>query len=312
MTRALACVIVLLLAVPALAADPIAALTELRGRRGEVEVKAADRPEWAVAKPLQSLRPGDQLRVSGEGRAVLLFTGGRGTVVVTSANSPFTVVAPATEGLGGRAKSVIGDVTGFLLRQERERTYQSLGTRGIIRAAPPAIVAPRNTRVMPEGLVFEWLGSDRLRYRVRLVGPQGVVWEAADLERKPLAYPASAPALTPGAGYVWELITREHGVQAAQFQVASASDAAAVRDALAELTSGAGSAYPPATLTLMRATVLFQDRFYADARRELAAAIAAAPQEATLHLMLGRVYERIGLRDLATSAFDEADALSGR
>jgi hypothetical protein len=220
------------------------------------------------------------------------------------------VKAGLAEGTGDRAKAILGNVTNFLLGQQRERTYQSLSVRSV-RAQPPIILAPRDTRVLPSGLAFEWAGSDRLKYQVRLLGPQGtVVWEQADLERRPLAYPSSAPALTPGARYTWELTTREHGVQRASFDVASAAEAARVKDALTVLTPASAGGYPPATLALMRAGLLFQETLYADARRELVKAINASPEEATLHLLLGHVYDRTGLKQLAANEFDEAEALS--
>jgi Flp pilus assembly protein TadD len=146
---------------------------------------------------------------------------------------------------------------------------------------------------------------------VRLLGLQGaVVWERADVGRRPLAYPASAPRLTPGARYTWELVTREHGVQKASFEVTSSADATRVTEALGVLTPDGVDGYPPATLALMRAGLLFQESLYADARRELTAGIAAAPEEATLHLLLGHVYDRTGLKRLAAEEFDEAEALA--
>jgi hypothetical protein len=292
------------------AQEPLAVLTEIQLKRGKVEVKPAGQPDWQAPKPLLSLRAGDQVRVVGEGRAVLVFTGGRGSQLVTQSNSPFTVKAGPAEGTGDRAKAILGNVTNFLLGQQRERTYQSLSVRSV-RAQPPIILAPRDTRVLPGTLAFEWAGSDRLKYQVSLLGPQGtVVWEQAGLERRPLAYPSSAPALTPGARYTGELTTREHGVQRASFDVASAAEAARVKDALAVLTPGSAGSYPPATLALMRAGLLFQETLYADARRELVKAISASPEEATLHLLLGHVYDRTGLKQLAANEFDEAEALS--
>ena len=62
----------------------------------------------------------------------------------------------------------------------------------------------------------------------------------------------------------------------------------------------------------MRAGLLFQQRFYADARRELETGIVASPEEPTLYLLLGHVYDRIGLKQQAANAFDEAEALSTR
>ena len=303
-------VAVLLAAAPAWAQEPLAVLTEIQIKRGKVEVKTATDPDWQAPKPLLSLRAGDQVRVTGEGRAVLVFTGGRGTQLVTQSNSPFTVQAQAGDGVTDRARAIMGGVTNFLLGQQREKTYQSLSVRSV-RAQPPVILAPRDSRVLPGGLSFEWTGSDRLKYRVRLLGPQGtVLWEQAELDRKPLAYPAGAPALSPGVRYTWELETKEHGVQRASFDLAQPADATRVKEALASLTPAAAKGYPPATLSLMRAGLLFQETLYADARRELIAAIAASPDEPTLHLLLGHVYDRTGLKGLAANEFDEAEALT--
>jgi hypothetical protein len=304
-------VIVVLLPGLAWAADPVAVLTEIQVRRGQVHVRAVGETEWSAPKPLQSLRPGDQVRVVGDGRAVLVFTGGRGTEIVTQSSSPFTVSAQSDAGATDRVKAVIGGVTNFLLGTQRERTFQSLSVRSV-RPQPPAILAPRDTLVLPGSVVFEWAGSDRLRYKVRVVGAPGVIWQAEDVDRKPLAYPATAPALVPGSRYVWELETKEHGVQAAQFEVASAADASAIRDSLAVLTPATAKGYTPATISLMRAGLLFQQRFYADARRELEAGIATSPDEPTLHLLLGHVYDRTGLKQQAAQEFDEAEALSTR
>jgi len=302
--------VVVLTAALAWAQEPLAVLTEMQIKGGKVEVKTAAEPDWQTPKPLLSLRPGDQVRVTGGGRAVLVFTGGRGTQVVTQTNSPFTVQAQAGDGVSDRAKAVMGNVTTFLLGQQREKTYQSLSVRSV-RAQPPVILAPRDSRVLPGGLNFEWTGSDRLKYRVRLLGPQGnLLWEQPELDRKPLAYPAGAPALTPGVRYTWELDTKEHGVQRASFDVAQPADAARVKEALASLTPATAKGYPPATLSLMRAGLLFQETLYADARRELVTAIATDPEEPTLHLLLGHVYDRIGLKGLAANEFDEAEALT--
>jgi hypothetical protein len=291
------------------AQEPLAVLTELEIKRGKVDVKLAGQPDWQPPKPLLSLRAGDQVRVTGDGRAVLVFTGGRGSQTVTQSNSPFTVQAGRAEGTADRARVVLGNVTSFLVGTQRERTYQSLSVRSV-RAQPPLILAPRDTRVMPGAVTFDWAGSDRLTYQVRLLGPQGVVWEQTEVSRAPLSYPSTGPALAPGSRYTWELITKEHGVQRASFDVAPAADAARVKESLAVLRPGTAGNYPPATLALMRAGLLFQESLYADARQELMRAITVAPEEATLHLLLGHVYDRTGLKQLAANEFDEAEALS--
>ena len=292
------------------AQEPLAVVTEIQVKRGRVEVRTAGAPDWQTPRPLLSLRAGDEVRVIGDGRVVLVFTGGRGTQSVTAGNSPFTVQAQPGDGAADRARTVVGHVTSFLLGQQREATYQSLSVRSV-RAQPPLILSPRDTRVLPGPLEFEWAGSERLKYRVRLLSPEGtVLWEQADLDRGPLAYPASAPALASGARYAWELQTREHGIQRATFEVAPATDAARVTEALAALTTAAARSYPPATRSLLRAALLVQERLYAAARRELVTAIAAEPEEPTLRLLLGQVYDRTGLTQLAADEFAEADGLT--
>ena len=172
---------------PGWAQEPLAVLTEIQIKRGKVEVRSGGGPDWQTPRPLLSLGPGDQVRVTGEARAVLVFTGGRGTQVVTAANSPFTVQAQAGDGVSDRARAIMGNVTSFLLGQQREKTYQSLSVRSV-RAQPPLILAPRDTRVLPGTIAFEWAGSDRLTYRVRVLGQGGgVVWEQGDLQRRTLA-----------------------------------------------------------------------------------------------------------------------------
>jgi hypothetical protein len=350
----------MLLVVPGLArgADPVAVLTEIEISRGKVEV-ASGGTGWSAPKPLQSLRDGDQIRVEGAGRAVLVFTGGRGTQIVDRNNSPYTVRAKSDAGAGDRAKAVIGGVTNFLLGQQRERTYQSLSVRGV----ETTMLGPRgNTKVRPDKVMIEWVGSDTIPYTVRLKakGSSDVVWQQTDIQRAqvkepavapPLTpniktvwevgYPASGTALTPGKRYCVELIpltgdartedqarkrsslasggseaspcdSSTDSVRKGEFEIASAADVAKVRDELALLTPEKAPGYTPATLTLIRGGLLFQHGFYAEARREVEAGIAKAPDEQTLYLLLADIYDRLGLRPRAARAYDEAERLGGR
>ena len=291
-------------------AEPVAVITEIRTSQGQVQVKRAGEAEWKAPLPLLSLRPGDQVRAAGGGQAVLVFTGGRGTQVDSQAISPFTVQAPAMESGGEKLQAVLASVTQFLLGQHKERTYQSLSTRSFRRSS--LILTPRETRLLPGSVTFEWAGSDQIRYAVRVLGPHGVVWEQTGLPRSPFAYPASAPALQSGVSYTWELEARGEPVQRAQFELVSADEAERLRTALNLLGAPSLPGYPGSTVVLMRAGFLFQERLYHEARRELLGGIAIDPDEPTLHLLLGQVYERVGLKDQAAVEFDEAEFLSAR
>jgi tetratricopeptide (TPR) repeat protein len=147
---------------------------------------------------------------------------------------------------------------------------------------------------------------------VRVLGPQGPLWEQADLPRAPLAYPPSAPPLQPGIPYQWQLEVKGFPLQQTEFRLLPPERSAAVRSDLASLDPARLAGYPKNTVLLMRAGYLFEQELYDEARRELQAAIAAEPDEPNLHVMLGNLYEAIGLADLAAEEFDEAQFLSTR
>ena len=90
------------------------------------------------------------------------------------------------------------------------------------------------------------------------------------------------------------------------------TEIAAIRENLAALEPSALPGYPKNTVFLMRAGFLFEQELYADARKELLTALAADPDEPSLHVMLGHIYDRTGLVDLAAEEFDEAEFLTTR
>jgi hypothetical protein len=288
----------------------VAVLTEIRPGQGEVRVKLAGETEWKAPRPLLALRPGDQVRVRGDGRAVVVFAGGRATQVVSQANSPFAIQAPRPATGAERIQGVLGSVTDFLLGQPGDPSYRPLTTRSL--RQQPVIVSPRRTRLLSGPVRLEWHGPDHLRYRIRVIGPEGLVWEQGDLPRQAYEYPGAAPALGPGVRYVWELEARGHPPEQAGFELVPAVEADRIRADLALLQPGTLAGMPPGTVVVLRAGYLVQEALYHEARRELLAGIAADPGEPALHQLLGWVYERTGLPELAAEAFAEARFLSTR
>ena len=308
---ALAGALVLVPAALASAADPVGVLTEIRAERGRVEVKRAGESEWKPAQPLLALRPGDQIRATDDARAALVFTGGRGAQAVSAANSPFTVQAGTAAGASDKVRALVGGVTDFLVGKQKDLAYLPLSVRAV---RPPrmAQLEPRETKLLPGAVTFEWSGSDTLRYKIRVLGPQGILWEQADLPRKPIVYPASAHGLEPGVRYFWQLETDRQPIQQTEFQILAAAEAGRVRASLDILVPASLPGYPPSSVALMRAGYVLRDGLFAAARRELLTALAADPDEPTLHLLLGQVYDTIGLGELAQREFMEARDLTGR
>lgn len=309
--QGLVLVALLSIPVPAAAADTVAVVIELRALNGEVRIKAKDDTLWRAVQPLLALRAGDQVTATGDSRVVLVLTQGRGTRTVTAANSPFTVDAAARSGPAGQPRETLGRVVAFLLGYQKDLRTVPVAVRPIL-PIRVAILSPRDTQVLPGSVTFEWTGWQSLRYRIRVFGPEGVMWEAVDLPRASLSYPDSAPPLRAGVRYVWQLAAPNLPVEQARFEVLSPAEAERVRTTLTLLAgdpSGSGSL---SSVAVLRAGFLLQEGLAADARHELLAAVSADPDEPTIHLLLGHVYEKIGVAELAQREFIEARQLSGR
>jgi hypothetical protein len=290
-----------LLSRPAAGAEPIGVITELHLKDGQVEVKRAAGGEWQAVKPLFAIGAGDQVRATGAARAVLVFVSSQRTTVVTQENSPYVASPPSQPGFGERVKSALT----FLQSTPREPRRKSLAVRSP--DFPVVIVAPRASEVAADGFSLEWLGPASARHTARIVSADGrVLWEKSDVAGGRQAVAPTDVRLAPGH-YRWELESRAYGIQRADFDVATAEAATRVRLAVDAVES---ARYPAGTAAVLKAAAFMHERFFADARRALLQGVAATPEEPTLHLLLGDVYERIGLDNLAASEYDRAEALS--
>ena len=287
-------------------AETAAVITELKPGRGRVEVKAAG-GDWKPARPLLALRAGDMVRASDDAKTAVLLSGGRGTMRIEGPNGAFTVPAAAAAGQGQRARALVEASLGFLAGTTRESSQAVLATRSATR--PPIIVSPRNGRVLPEPLAFEWLGSRFSHYTVRLVGPAGPVVDRREVTCARWSYPADAPPLTAGTRYTLQVVAGSQPAQEAWFEVVDAERAREVASDLAGLEQELGPAVSPTSRAVLRAGLLAREGFLHDARRVVVAGLAADRDEPTLHQLLGDIYTRTGLTDLAAESFDEASYL---
>ena len=318
MSLAIRVLLLLLVAAPFAPAPPVraqsaetaAVITELKPGRGRVEVRPAAGGDWKPARPLLALRVGDQVRTSDNASAVVLLSGGRGTVRIEGVSGAFTVPSAAAAGQGQKARALVEASLGFLAGTTKESSQAVLATRGAAR--PPVIVSPRNGRVLPETLAFEWLGSRFGRYTVRVVGPAGPVVEKREVTGARWEYPADAPALSAGVRYTLQVTASGHPAQDAWFEVVDAERARAVASDLAGLEQELGPSVSSTSRAVLRAGLLAREGFLHDARRVVITALAADRDEPTLHLLLGDLYTRTGLTELAAESFDEAQYLSSK
>jgi hypothetical protein len=309
-TRSLAFLVLVLalLAGPASAqgGETAGLITELKPGRGRVEVRRAGASDWLAATPLLALRPGDAVRATENALAVVVLTGGKGSVKVAAPNASFVVPPPSADSRLQKAQALLAGSLGFLAAGAKEPPQAVLATRAVSR--PPVVVSPRNTRVLPDSLAFEWAGSRLSRWTVRVVGPGGVLVERAGVPGTRFDYPAAAPRLEPGTRYSFQVMGPVHPPQDAWFEILDRGAADAVRADLAALQQALGSV-PAGTLAAVKAGFLARAGLGHDARLVVARALAADPDEPALHLLLSTLYADAGLPDLAAEAYDEAQFL---
>ena len=282
-------------------------ITEIKVRRGKVEMKTAD-ADWHRALPLSALRAGDQVRAVGDASVVVLLTGGRGTILVKAKNSPYTVGAPrADESTAQRARSLLSTSLGFLATGPKEPPKAVTSSRSGNR--PLEILTPRNGLILPDPLTFEWLGDRFSRYRVRITDGSTVVLEHKGVVGARLAYPLDARPLKPGVRYQLQVEVAGSKPAEAWFEIVDEVRAAEVRGRLEQLEASLGRRVSPTSRAAVRAGALAADELFHDARLVVLAALAKDPDEPSLHMLLGNIYLKIGLPRLAAQSLDEAQFL---
>jgi hypothetical protein len=285
-------------------------ITEIKVGRGSVEVRTAG-AGWRPATPLNTLRAGDQVQATGDAAAVVLLAGGRGAVRVDAKSSPYSVPGPQPDdGTMQKARTLLSASLGFLSAGRKEPPKALLSTRGGTRR--PEILTPRNGPVLPDSLVFEWLGSQFSRYTVRVLDPTGVVLERKGVVGARFPYPPDAPALRPGVRYRFQVEALGHPPYEAWFEVLDPARAAAVREDLAQIEAALGPGVSPSSLATIKGGALASDGLYHDARLLALAALARDPDEPALHILLGNLYLKTGLPALGAESLDEAQFLLSR
>ena len=284
--------------------QPIAVITELKFNRGDIQIRTAVGKALERPAVLQSLYPGNIIQTSKDAVAVIFFTDGTRSVTVDEKNPSFEVkvLAAKDSQTGARVK----EVASLLLGKKKPPTYVALAVRG--KAQPPTLLSPRNSKIITDAPTFQWMGMGQQPGTMNVFGPEGVIWSAENINLTKIAYPASAPRLQPDIDYSWAIEKKGFPPSKAPFKLLRPADAQAVKEKLAELSAVPG--LPKTTLAVLKANFLMSKELFHEARELLLEGTAADPDEPTLHFVLGELYDKIGLKDLATDEYGEAEFLS--
>jgi predicted Zn-dependent protease len=124
-----------------------------------------------------------------------------------------------------------------------------------------------------------------------------------------LTYPADATALVPSNRYLVRVTAGGQSPQESWFEVVAPTRAEALRGDLIALDQSLEAGTPDTTRVLLTAGLLAGNGLMHDARRRVLDALSSSPDEPALYQILGTIYERTGLRQQATTAFQEAQLL---
>lgn len=290
--------------------ETLGVVTEVRSAGGKAEIRSVG-GAWHPAGPLQALREGDEVRAQGNASVVVLLGGGRGVIKVDARHSPLVIAAPsAGERRLSKAWTMVANGVRALTTGSGESPTAVISTRSAHRE--PEILTPRNGPVLPQTLVFEWVGSPVSRYTVRVLGPSDEVMQHKTVVSARFQYPAEAPPLQPGVRYRLQVTALNQRLYETTFELLDASRAQAVLTELREIDAELSAHVSPSTLAVARAAVLAAGGLFHDARSVVIAALSRDPDEPVLHALLGSLYTRTGLPQQAAESYSEADSLLSR
>jgi len=278
--------------VPADTGAPAAVLTSCRG---SVTVTRAGGKATAATFGL-SLSDGDEVRTGADAEAEIMFAAGNWVSV--GPNSSMKIKERPGTKEPAKDSDNFEVVSNFLKLKSSEGTSSISGLRSGDKASALVPVAPVQTKVREANPTFTWRIDDpSLELRLTVYNESGVQWQSDIADASSLAYPTSAPALTPGVSYSWTLETSDPMVSpplrttAAFFEVIAPADVATLDEELASID---GEKSGDVTYHLMRASLFFNRGLVEDAIDETETALAADPGNTSLHAILGRLYAETG------------------
>jgi hypothetical protein len=209
-----------------------------------------------------------------------------------------------------RRKAVVPNRSGFELADPAKLKHAPMhvaATRG--GEGSPVPLAPQLGKVFTLQPVFHWSGTAGAgKFVFVLYDASGAEVFLADASRPSYAYPAQAPAVSPGKRYSWVVLVPASATSpgkqsdAAGFVVVGESERAEIEKGLASIH---GTTYAAA---LARAKFLAERRLWYDCVAAFSELIARYPERAELYEQRGNIYAQVE----ATQALAEQDLARAR
>lgn len=274
---------------------------------GEVSVTRAG-GETVKASFGMQLQQGDKVATGADGSAEIMLQDG--TWLQVGANSGMVIkTRPDQPAPTPEKEKQFEVVQNFIKLKDAEGTSALTGLRG---GDDDELVgvSPGRTRIRTDRPTFAWKIADpSTELQLTVYNGSGVHWQTDVKGTTSFAYPADAPALAPGTKYSWTVETTDPLVfpplrsQPVFFEVISPEEAEMLDEALAAIASEDRPG--KSTYHLMRASIFFDQGLIEDAINETLTALAADPDNQTLHTILAKLYAESGRNDEAIKAYEQ-------
>jgi hypothetical protein len=276
---------------------------------GKVEIQRAN------AKPLSAsvglaLLPGDKVVVPTGAKAVVMYRTGQ----MQTASQALTITEPAKKDAGSLYSRTVNTITQVASTDAAKQPNRQGMIRPVEGAAAP--ISPRNAvtvlDVRPQLMWFSIRGAEGYTVQLRRADIQG---------SKPVrfttgtdstwSYPASLPALVPGATYEWTVAAKNGRVAATQtFKVITPAKFESIANTMEQLQA---AGLDPATDGLFILALAYRDAgLMYEANSALARLDAMGDGKGRVyHLLRGEVLDALGNLEAASREFVTADSESG-
>jgi hypothetical protein len=307
--------VALLLGTCAVAALPqtppyVALVTALDGR---VMIKKTGRTDFEKGVWGAQLHRGDQIRTLENARVSLLFE--NSNLITLGSNSNLTIAdntpPSAQKSVRVASPALASDLSLLTFRESGNGEAGALaGLRAGGDNAEITAITPRQSKIRSLQPSFEWLARRPFEsFTITVMTDSGVLWERRSPAGR-LAYPADAQALERGHAYVWTVEGEnlfEHAKSpGTAFSVLSPEETQSVAEQEEHWKQMIGSDETNTTLRLLLGAYYDRQGLLMDAITQFQQIAATNPDAPLPHEILGRLYEKVGLKDQAIRELQNA------